>query len=76
MSSQGQRPVHTTSDLFQNLLWLLVSLQQGFDLGTELRIVRAGLIEKRCPLCRGANLDGRQEDRLLGMVLLCHGNFR
>ena len=22
MSSQGQRPVHTTTDLFQNLLWL------------------------------------------------------
>ncbi len=63
---------HNCPRVVQELLWFFVSLQKGLDLGAERLIAGAGLIEERGPLGRGTNLDGREKNRLLRMLWLCH----
>src|SRR5207248_8867740 len=53
-------------------LRLVVGLQEGLDFGTESRIAGTGLVEKLDPFGRRCDLDRREEDRLLRLVMLVH----
>src|SRR5262249_33353046 len=56
----------------QKSLWSPVGLQQGLNLTAQGWIPRTSFLDKRSPLGRRADLDGREEDRLLRLGLFGH----